>query len=100
MNIAIAPAHRAFDRAKVSARNIDKWFAERRASGLVANERGKNIAFLQKQTTGDTDCFLPTADINTAGDQAAAIETDQFILEGARQQHPTKRFEKSFVRRF
>src|ERR1700736_299617 len=99
MNIAVAPAHWSLSRAKISARNIDNWPPKRGAPGLVANQRGKDVAFLQKHSAGDADRFLAFADVNSTGDLPAAIKTDQLLLERAREQHPTKRLQESLMRR-
>src|SRR5260370_29727043 len=99
MNVAVAPAHRALSRAKISARNIDDRLSKRGAPGLIANQRRKDIAFLQKQSASDADRFLAFTDVNPAGDLAAAIKADQFLLECAREQHPAKRLEESLMRR-
>ena len=48
MNVAVASAHRTLPRAEISARNIDQRLAEGRASGLIANERRKDVALLCK----------------------------------------------------
>ena len=58
MNIAIAPAHRALSRTKISARHIDQRFTESGAPGLIANERCEDIALLQKQPARHADRFL------------------------------------------
>src|SRR6202022_762720 len=44
--------------------------------------------------------FLALADVNAAGNRAAAIKADQFFFERSREQHPTKCFQKSLMRRF
>src|SRR5438874_6083769 len=105
MNIAVTTAHWSLSRAKISACNIDNRLAKRGTPGLIANQRCKDVAFLQKQSASDADRFLAFADINAAGDLAAAIKADQFLLERAREQHPAKRFQeplmhRSFWRRF
>ncbi len=61
MNIAVAAAHRSLARAKISARHIEERFAKRGAPGLIANERRKDIALLQKQTARRADRFLARA---------------------------------------
>src|SRR5213082_2928199 len=99
MNIAVTTAHWSLSRAKISARNIDNRLAKRGTPGLIANQRCKDVAFLQKQSASDADRFLAFADVNAAGDLAAAIKADQFLLESAREQHPAKRLEESLMRR-
>src|SRR5260370_15278980 len=99
MNVAVASAHRSLARPEISARNIDNRFTKRGTSGLIANQRRKNVAFLQKHSASDADRFLAFADIDAAGDLAAPIKTDQFLLERARQQHPAKRLQESLMRR-
>src|SRR5206468_2192617 len=99
MNVAVAPAHWPLSRAEISARNIEDRLSKRGAPGLIANQRRKNVAFLQKQSASDADRFLAFTDINPAGDLAAAIKADQFLLECAREQHPAKRLEESLMRR-
>src|SRR5207248_9757055 len=98
MNIAVAPAHWSLSRAKISARNIDNRFAKRRAPGLIANQRRKNVAFFQKQSASDADRLLAFADVNPTGNLAAAIKTDELFLECAREQHPAKRLQESLMR--
>ena len=66
---------------------------------MIANQWRKNVAFLQKHTASNADSFLTFADINSAGDVPAAIKADELLFERARQQHPAKRFEKSFMHR-
>src|SRR5450755_2040744 len=86
MNVAVASAHWTLARTEISADNIDQRFAKRRAPRLIANERGKNIAFLQKHSASGADRFLPATEINAACDQAAAIKTGELLLERARKQ--------------
>src|SRR5712691_4541370 len=97
MNIAIASAHWPLSGAKISARHIDNRLTKRRAPGLIANQRCKDVAFFQKQSASDADRFLAFADVNAAGDLAAAIKADQFLLERAREQHPAKRLQESLM---
>src|ERR1700720_2757496 len=92
MNISVAPAHWALARSEIGARNIDNRLAKRGTTGLIANQGRKDVPLLQKHSTGDTDRFLAFANVNAAGNLATAIKTDQFFLECAREQHPTKRF--------
>src|ERR1700719_122029 len=99
VNVAVAPAHGSLSRAKISAGNIDDRLSKRGAPGLIANQRRKDVAFLQKQSASDADRFLAFTDVNSAGDLAAAIKADQFLLECAREQHPAKRLEESLMRR-
>ena len=47
VHIAVAPAHRAERRAHVGARGIEQALAEGEAPGLVADERGEDIALAQ-----------------------------------------------------
>ena len=99
VNIAVSSTHRALSRAEISARDVEQWFAECGSPCLVANQRREDVAFLQKQTASHADRFLAFADINTTGDQTAAVETDKFFFKRARQQHPAKGLEKALVRR-
>src|SRR5205814_5213511 len=99
MDVAVASAHWTLARPKISSCNIQQRFAERGSSCLVANQRGEDVAFLQKQTTRCADRLLAFADIDAAGDQAAPIETNEFFLQRTRQQHPTKRFKEALMRR-
>src|SRR5437016_13448891 len=78
MNVAVAPAHGSLSRAKISAGNIDDRLSKRRAPGLIANQRRKDVAFLQKQSASDADRFLAFTDVNPAGDLAAAIRPTRF----------------------
>jgi len=57
---------------------------------LVTNERGKDVAFPQGHACGGAERFLPFAEENAAGDLAATVETREFFLSDARQQHPAK----------
>ena len=81
VNVAVAPAHRSVREPKISARDIEQRFAESGAPGLIANERRKDVALLQKHTAGHADRFLAAPDVNAAGDQAAAIKAGEFFLE-------------------
>ena len=99
MNVTVASAHWAPSRAQISARDIDKRFAERRSSRLIANQWREDVALLQKQSAGHANRFLATADVDATRDQTAAIETYELFFERPREQHPTKRFEKAFMRR-
>jgi len=98
MDVAVASAHWTLARTEISACNIQQRFAESGSSCLVSNQRREDVAFLQKQTTRYTDCFLAFANIDAASDQAAPIETNEFFLQCTRQQHPTKRFEETLMR--
>src|SRR4030095_17104074 len=99
MDVAIASAHWALPRAQISACDVQQRFAECRSSCLVANQWRKDIALFHKQTARHADRFLTFANVNATGDQAAPIETNEFFLQRACQQHPTERFEEAFVRR-
>jgi hypothetical protein len=99
MNVAVASAHWALPRTEIGARHIDKRLAKCRPPRLIANQRREDVTILQKQSAGDADRFLAAADVDAARDQAAAIETDEFLFERSRQQHPAKRFEESLMRR-
>src|SRR6266705_3112293 len=46
MNVAVASAHWALSRAQISARDIDKRFAERRSPCLIANQWREDVALL------------------------------------------------------
>src|SRR5439155_9408141 len=93
VNVAVASSHRPSPCPKIGARNIDQRFAKGGAAGLVANEGCKDIAFLQKNTAGDADCFLAFADVDATGDPTAAIHAGEFFFECSCQQHPAKRLE-------
>src|SRR5437763_17031700 len=97
MNIAVAPAHWAEARTEVCTRDVDQRFAKRRSPSLVANQWRKNVAFFQKQTACDADCFLAFTDVNAARNLTSAVKTNELLLERTRQQHPAKRFEKTLV---
>src|SRR6266705_6004933 len=90
MDVAVASAHRTLSRTKIRTRNIDKRLTEGRVSGLIANKRRKDVAFLEKQSARDTDSLLATPDVNAAANQPAAIKTCEFVFERSRQQHPAK----------
>src|SRR5437870_2716627 len=100
MNISVPPAHRALSRTKISARHIDQRFTESGASRLIANERCEDIPLLQKNSAGYAHCFLASAEVNAAGDQATAVKARQFILENSRLQHDAERREIFLVRPF
>ena len=100
VNISVASAHRALPRTKISASDVEERLTERGPSRLIANERRKDIAFLQKHPARRADRFLAFAEVNAAGDHAAAIKTRQFLLENPRLQHAAKRLEIFLVRRF
>src|SRR5947208_16371103 len=90
VNITVASTHRPLTRTKICARHIEQWFAECGSSCLVANQRREDVTFLQKQTAGHTDRFLPFADINPACDQAAAIETDELFFKRRSEEHTSE----------
>src|SRR5262249_45129867 len=98
MNVAVASAHRTQTRAKIRARDVKQRFAECRSTCLIANQRREDVAVLQKQTARHADCLLAFTDIDSAGDQAAAIEANQLFLKRAREKHPAKRLKKPIVR--
>ena len=100
MNISVAPAHRAKSRTQISARHIDERLTKRGAPGLIANQRREDIALLQKDSARDAHRFLPSAEVNAAGDQTAPIKAGEFILENARLEHDAERFEVFLVWRF
>src|SRR4029453_9775572 len=99
MDVAVATAHGAKPRAQISARDVQQRFAECGSSCLVADQRRKDIALFQKKAARHAHRFLPFPDVDAAGDQAAAIETNEFFLQRSRQEHPAKRFEEALVRR-
>src|ERR1700675_651405 len=84
MNIAVAAAHRAFDRAEIRPDYIKQRFTERRTPRLIANQRAEHVALLQKHSARRADCFLAFAEIHPANDHTAAVKTSQFVLENAR----------------
>src|SRR3954470_3182365 len=98
MNIAVPAAHRALDRAKVSAKDVDHRLAKSGAAGLVANQWRENVAFVQKHPASGANCFLAAAHINPAANATSAIEAGQFVFENARLQHPSKCFDVSRMR--
>src|SRR5260370_41106759 len=63
MNVAVTPAHWPLSRTKISARDIDKRFAERRSPRLVANQRRTDVDLLQKYTVRHADRFQTAANI-------------------------------------
>src|SRR5256886_918842 len=97
MNVAVASAHWPLSRAEISARDIDKRFAERRSSRLIANQRREDVALFQKQSAGHADRFLTPAHVDATRDQTAAIKTYELFFERAREQHPTKCFEEALM---
>src|SRR5262245_21574691 len=97
VDISIATAHRSLARAEIGARHVQEWLAKRRAPLLIADERRKDIALLQKQTARRAHRLLSAPDVNAACDQAAAIETSQLFFENPRLQHPAKRFQVALV---
>src|SRR2546430_14467730 len=46
MNVAVASAHWTLSRAQISARDIEKRFAERRSPCLIANQWREDVALL------------------------------------------------------
>src|SRR6266487_2903317 len=90
-----------FDSSEVHAfmkrSGLHPAFAERRSSRLIANQWREDVALLQKQSAGHANRFLPTADVDATRDQTAAIETYELFFERAREQHPTKCFEKALM---
>src|SRR5437763_13950851 len=87
MNVAVAPVHRALDRAEICPHYIEQRFTERRTSGLVTKHRAEHIALLQKHSARRAACTLAAADIPSANDHAAAIKTREFVFEQTREQH-------------
>src|SRR5450755_2354601 len=100
MNIPIAPAHRTESRTKISARHVEQRFTESGTAGLIANERCKDIALLQKNSAGYAHRFLASADVNAAGNQTAPVKTRELLLENPRLEHDAERLEIFLVRRF
>ena len=94
---AIAAPHRSGASPKIRACDIDQRFAKGGATSLVANERGKDVALLQKDTAGNADGFLAPADVNATGNAAPSIHTGEFFLKRAGQNHPAKRLEVFLV---
>src|SRR5436190_8574521 len=97
MDVAVTSTHWTLARAEISPRDIQQRFAERGSSSLVANQRRENVAFLQEQSTRCAHRLLALADIDTASDQAASVQTNEFFLQRPRQQHPTKRFQEALM---
>src|SRR2546430_17167837 len=88
MNVAVAPAHRAFDRTEIRPHYIEQRFAKCGTPGLIANQRAEHIALLQEHSARRADCFLAAPEIHAANDHAAAIKTREFVFEQTREQHP------------
>ena len=88
MDIAVAPAHRPELRTGIGARAIEDGLTEREPAGLVADERGKDVAFAQCHAGGGAEGFLALAEKNAASDFAAAIEGGDLLLGDTREEHP------------
>src|SRR6266496_340282 len=99
MNVAIAATHWTQARTKIRARDVNQRFAERRSPRLVTNQWREDVAFFQKQTARDADRLLAFADVDSAGNQTAAIQANEFFFKRARQQHPAECLEEAIVRR-
>jgi hypothetical protein len=97
VNVAIAAPHRSGSRSEVSASDIDERLAKGRTSGLIADQWGKNVTFLQKDTASHADRFLALTDVNSTGDPTTAIHAGELLLKSTRQEHPAKRLEVLFV---
>src|SRR6478672_4920412 len=83
MNITVASAHRSQFRTEIGPRHVDERFAERRAPGLVADQRRKDVAFafVQKHSASGADRFLTAAEINAADDHSAPVHGSEFLLK-------------------
>src|SRR5438132_13126563 len=88
VNIAVASPHWPCPGSKIGTCDIDQRLAKGGAARLIANEGREDVAFLQKDSASDADCFLAFADVNAAGDPTAAIHTGKFFFKRSRQQHP------------
>src|SRR4051794_13431556 len=93
MDVAVAAAHRAGARTEISAGDIDERFAESGAASLIADQGRENIPLLKKRAPRHADGFLAFAEVNPAGDHAAAIKAGEFLLENARLEHDAECFE-------
>ena len=84
MDIAVAPAHGAFDAAEVGAGGVKDVLAEGHASGLVADQRGEDIVPLpQADGESGAERFLTAPEIDAAGDFPGVVEGRYFVLQGA-----------------
>ena len=97
VNVAIATPHRSGASPNIRACDIDQRFAEGGASSLVADQRGKDVALLQRNTAGYADGLLAYADINATRNATPAIHAGEFFLKRAGQKHPAKRLEVFLV---
>ena len=57
----------------------------------------KTSPFCKNNPARHADRLLAAADVNAAGDHAAAIKAGELLLENPRLQHPAKRFEVALV---
>src|SRR6266508_6144409 len=97
MDVAVATAHWAKARTQIRARDVQQRFAECGSSCLVANQRREDITLFQKQAARHAHRFLPFPNVDATGDQAAAIETNEFFLQRSCKDNPAKRFEEALV---
>ncbi len=83
VNIAVPATHRAELRTQVGPQGIENRVAERHASGLVANQRGKDVALAQINSHRGTQRLLPFTQKNATIDKTCAKEAGQLLLKDA-----------------
>ena len=89
VDIAIAAAHGAERRAEVGARRVRHRFAKREPAGGIADQRGKDIGFLERQANGHAQGFLPAAEEDAAVDFPGPIKRGELVIQQPRAQHAT-----------
>src|SRR5439155_22565547 len=87
MDVTVAPAHRTLDGSKISARGIEDRFPESKPASLIANERGKDIAFAESDSYRDAEGLLAASDENPAVDFACAVKGGEFFVENTAKDH-------------
>ncbi len=87
VDVSIPPAHRPEMGTEVGAKSVENSVAEGHASGLVADQRGEEVAPAQLDADRYAQCLLSAAEEHTALDQSRAVEAGEFLFEHPGEQH-------------
>ena len=98
MYVSVAATAQAGAGSEVHAEDVDQRFAESESSGLVADQRAKNIAGFQHDAEGGADGLLSFAQVNSTGDLSSPPKASQLFFGRPCQQHPIKGVDVLFPR--
>jgi hypothetical protein len=87
MHIPIPAPHRAKRRSKIGSHRIQNRFPESQPARAIANERGKNVPFAERQPHSNAQRFLAPAQEDAAMYLAPAVQARHLVVHQPGQYH-------------